>query len=233
MFIGHYALGLAAKRLAPRTSLGTLIAAPTFADLIWPVFLLTGWERVSAAGGSNPFLQLSFDSYPISHSLVTLLGWGLAIGVLYRMKTGYARGALIVGLLVFSHWVLDWIVHIPDLPVYPGGPKVGLGLWRSASVTLLIESLMFVGGVVLYLKTTRARDAIGRNVLWVFVFLLAVSYVGSLFSPPPANIKALAVGGIVFGWLFVAIAAWADGHRDAKSGGPALRDEADGMRRTG
>src|SRR6185312_12774055 len=116
MFIGHYALGLAAKRIAPRTSLGTLIAAPTFADLIWPVFLLAGWEHVAPAGGSNPFLTLRFDSYPISHSLVTLAGWGLLIGLLYRTRTGYARGAAVVGLLVFSHWVLDLVVHIPDLP---------------------------------------------------------------------------------------------------------------------
>ncbi|HUK20461.1 MAG TPA: hypothetical protein VLV45_02750 [Gemmatimonadales bacterium] len=221
MFIGHYALGLAAKRLAPRTSLGTLIAAPTFADLIWPVFLLLGWERVSVAGGTNPFLTLAFDSYPISHSLVTLAGWGLLVGALYKMKTGYAQGALVVGLLVFSHWVLDWIVHIPDLPLYPGGPKVGLGLWRFAPATVVIELLMFVGGIGLYMTATRARDRIGRYGVWALLVLLALSYVGSLFSPPPGNIKALAIGGIIFGWLFVALAWWADRHRDTTLPGEA------------
>src|SRR6059036_640938 len=100
MFIGHYALGLAAKRVAPRTSLGTLFAAPALADLLWPVFLLLGWERVRYTGGTNPFLVLTFDAYPISHSLLTLIGWGSLFALLYRMRTGYGRGALVVALLV-------------------------------------------------------------------------------------------------------------------------------------
>ena len=131
MFIGHYALGLAAKRLAPRTSLGTLFVAPTLADLLWPVFLLLGWERVSPSGVTNPFLTLTFDAYPISHSLLALIGWGALYALLYRARTGYGRGAIVVGLLVVSHWVLDFATHVPDMPLYPGGPKVGLGLWHS------------------------------------------------------------------------------------------------------
>jgi len=215
VFIGHYALGLAAKRLAPRTSLGTLIAAPTLADLLWPVFLLLGWERVSSAGGSNPFLTLRFDSYPISHSLLTLVGWGLLFAVLYRMRTGYARGAVVVGLLVVSHWLLDYVVHVPDLPLYPGGEKLGLGLWTSPPATMGVEGIMFVVGIALYMATTRARDRTGRYGLAGFLALLTFSYVGALFSPPPSDVRALAVGGIVFGWLFVAFAAWLDSHREA------------------
>lgn len=214
MFIGHYALGFAAKRMVPRTSLGTLIAAPTLADLLWPAFLLLGWERVSSAGGSNPFLTLRFDSYPISHSLVTLLGWGLLFAVLYRMSTGCARGAVVVGLLVVSHWLLDYVVHVPDLPLYPGGAKVGLGLWNSPPATIVVEGIMSIAGIALYLATTRARDRVGRYGLAGFVALVALSYVGSLFSPPPSNVRALAIGGLVFGWLFVGIAGWVDGHRE-------------------
>src|SRR5437879_5367388 len=96
MFIGHYALGLAAKRVAPRASLGTLFAAPTLADLLWPVFLLFGWERVHFTPGTNPFLTLTFDAYPISHSLLTLIGWGVLFALLYRMRTAYTRGAGVV-----------------------------------------------------------------------------------------------------------------------------------------
>ena len=213
MFIGHYALGLAAKRIAPRTSLGTLIAAPTLADLIWPVFLLLGWERVTVVPGPNPLLLFRFDSYPISHSLVTLCGWGLLFGMLYRMRAGYMRGAVVVALLVVSHWVLDFVTHRPDLPLYPGGPKVGLGLWHSVAATLIVEATMFVAGLAIYLKTTRARDRIGRYGLAGFVLVLLLSYVASLLSPPPTNMRALAGGGIVFGWLFVWVAAWVDGHR--------------------
>jgi hypothetical protein len=218
VFVGHYALGLAAKRMVPRTSLGTLIAAPTLADLLWPAFLLLGWERVTSVGGSNPFLTLRFDSYPISHSLLTLIGWGLLCAVLYRIQTGFARGALVVGLLVVSHWFLDYVVHIPDLPLYPGGPKVGLGLWHSPPVTIVVEAIMSVVGIALYLATTRARDQVGRYGLAGFLALLGLSYVGSLFSPPPSNMHALAIGGLVFGWLFVGIAGWVDGHRESVAG---------------
>jgi hypothetical protein len=214
MFIGHYALGLAAKRIAPRTSLGTLIAAPTLADLLWPAFLLLGWERVSSVGGANPFLTLRFDSYPISHSLLALIGWGVLFGGLYRIRTGYARGALVVGLLVVSHWVLDYIVHIPDLPLYPGSGKVGLGMWRSPAATVIVEAVMIIAGIALYVTTTRARDRIGRWGLALFLLLIVLSYVGSLFSPPPSNFTALAIGGLVFGCLFVGLAAWVDRHRE-------------------
>ena len=192
MFIGHYALGLAAKRIAPRTSLGTLIAAPTLADLIWPVFLLLGWERVTVVPGPNPLLLFRFDSYPISHSLVTLCGWGLLFGMLYRMRTGYMRGAVVVALLVVSHWVLDFVTHRPDLPLYPGGPRVGLGLWNWIAGALFVEAVMFVAGLAIYLTTTRARDRIGRYGLAGFVLVLLLSYVASLLSPPPTNMATTA-----------------------------------------
>ena len=162
MFIGHYALGLAAKRLAPRTSLGTLFVAPTLADLLWPVFLLLGWEGGSQSGVTNPFLTLTFDAYPISHSLLALIGWGALAALLYRVRTGYGRGAIVVGLLVVSHWVLDFVTHVPDMPLYPGGPKVGLGLWHSVPGTVIIEGLMFAAGVAIYAATTRPRDGVGR-----------------------------------------------------------------------
>ncbi len=214
MFIGHYALGLAAKRIAPRTSLGTLFLAPSLADLLWPVFLLLGWERVRATGGANPFLALTFDAYPVSHSLLALLGWGILLALLYWWRTGDARAATIVGLLVVSHWVLDVVTHVPDMPLYPGGPKVGLGLWNSVTGTVLIEGAMFVAGAWVYLTTTRARDAVGRYALWALLAFLLLSDVASLFTGPPPTLQAIELGGIVFGWLFVGWAAWADRHRE-------------------
>ena len=214
MFIGHYALALGAKRVAPRTSLGTLFAATSLADLLWPLFLLTGWERVSVVGGSDPFLGLSFDSYPITHSLLTLIGWGLLFGLLYRARTGYARGAVVVGLVVVSHWVLDLVVHVPDLPLYPGGAKVGLGLWRSPAATVVVEGLMFVVGTWMYVRGTRARDRVGRYGVWALLVVLILSYAASLFSGAPPTVTAIAIGGTIFGWLFVAWAAWGDRHRE-------------------
>jgi len=214
VFIGHYALGFAAKRLAPRTSLGILFVAPTLADLLWPVFLLLGWERVTAVPGANPFLTLAFDSYPISHSLLTLVAWATLFAVLYQTRTGYARGAVVVALLVLSHWVLDFVTHLADMPLYPGGPTLGLGLWNSVAGTIVVEGLMFIAGVAIYSTTTRPRDAVGRYAVWGLVTLLAASYVGSLFSPPPPSLRALAIMAMVFGWLFVGWAGWGDRHRE-------------------
>jgi membrane-bound metal-dependent hydrolase YbcI (DUF457 family) len=214
VFIGHYALGLAAKRWAPRTSLGTLFAAAQLADMLWPVLLLTGWERVRPVPTGNPFLGLAFDAYPISHSLLTLIAWGILFALLYRARTGYARGAVVVALLVVSHWVLDWVTHLPDLPLYPSGPKVGLGLWRSVAATVTVEALMLGAGAWIYFAATRARDGVGRYALWGLLALLVVSYVGSLFSGPPPSLRALEIGGIGFGWLFVGWAAWGDKHRE-------------------
>jgi hypothetical protein len=214
MFIGHYALALAAKRTAPRASLGTLFAATSLADLLWPVFLLLGWEHAHTVPGPNPFLTLWLDSIPISHSLVTLIGWGALFGFAYRTRTGDARGGVLVALLVVSHWVLDFVTHRPDMPLYPGGTPLGLGLWNSVAETLITEGVMFLAGVWLYATATRARDGVGRYAFWGLIAFLVVSYVGSLYSPPPTAMFALAIGGIVFGWLFVGWAAWADGHRE-------------------
>jgi len=215
MFIGHYALGLAAKRLAPRTSLGTLFVAPTLADLLWPVFLLLGWERAHVVPGPNPFLTLWLDDYPISHSLVTLIVWGALFGFLYYRRRGDRRAALVIGLLVVSHWVLDFITHRPDEPLYPGGPEVGLGLWNYPVATVIVESTMLLAGIVLYLRNTRPRDAIGRWGFWGLIVVLAGSYYSTLFTPTPTDMRALAVFGIIFAWVFVLFAWWVDRHRDA------------------
>lgn len=215
MFLGHYALSLAAKRAAPRTSLGALFAAATLADLLWPLFLLTGWEHVSIVAGPNPFLRLTFDAYPVSHSLLTLIVWGAVYAVLYRRRTGYARGAAVLALLVVSHWVLDVATHGPDMPLYPGSAKLGLGLWTSVAGTLVVEGVMFVAGVAIYAATTTARDAVGRSGFWALVAFLAASYAASLFGPPPPGVGALAIFALVFGGLFVVWGWWTDRHRDA------------------
>jgi hypothetical protein len=215
MFIGHYALGLAAKRAAPRTSLGTLFLAPTLADLLWPIFLLLGWEHVHAVPSTNPFLVGWFDDYPYSHSLFMLVIWGALLGSLYRARTGNKRGALVIGLLVVSHWILDVITHRPDMPIYPGSLLVGLGLWNSVRATIIVEVAMLLAGIVIYARATRARDGIGRWGFWSLIALLVIAYVGSIKTPPPSSITALAVGAIIFGWVFVLFAWWVDRHREA------------------
>ena len=221
MFIGHYALGLAAKRLAPSTSLGTLFAAPTLADLLWPVFLLLGWEQSHVVPGPNPLLTLWLDDIPWSHSLLTLIVWGAVFGFLYKALGGDKRGgaAIVIGVLVVSHWVLDFVTHRPDMPLYPGGPKVGLGLWNYPLVDVIVETALFLWGLAVYARVTRARDRIGRWGFWALIVLIAGSYYGTLFTQTPTDMRALAIFGIIFAWLFVGFAWWVDRHRDAVTSG--------------
>lgn len=222
MFLGHYAVGYAAKRAAPRTSLGTLFAAAVLLDLLWPVFLLAGWERVLVRPtAGSPFLGLDFVSYPISHSAAAALGWAVLAAVLYGLVRGYRRGAVVVGLAVFSHWALDFVVHVPDLPVWPGGPKVGAGLWTHPVWTVVVEVGMFLVGWGIYLATTRAADGVGRHAGWTLAATLLLVYAASLLAPPAPGTSAEAIAIVGFAaWLFVLWAAWADRHRLAKSAPP-------------
>src|SRR5216684_3144484 len=150
MFIGHNAVGFASKKLAPSTSLLLLMGAPMLLDLFWPIFLLLGIEHVRIQPGATRFTPLDFYDYPWTHSLLMTVAWGLFFSGIYMAMTRYLRGALWVFLGVVSHWVLDFIVHRPDLPLYPHGPKFGLGLWNSPPATIVIESAMFALAVLLY-----------------------------------------------------------------------------------
>jgi hypothetical protein len=213
MFIGHFGIAFAAKRAAPRTSIGTTFVAAQLADLLWPVFLLFGWEQVRIAPNSNPFLTLEFTNYPWSHSLLMELVWGVAFGALYFAITRYGRGAIVVALLVPSHWVLDLIVHRPDLPLYPGGgARFGLGLWNSPIATVVVEGIVFIVGVAMYARGTQPSDRIGRWGLWGLVAFLILLYVVSSVSPPPTSVKALAWSALI-GWPLMLWPWWVDRHR--------------------
>ena len=213
MFIGHYAVGLASKKLAPRASLGALIAAPILLDLLWPIFLLLGWEHVSVVPSNNPFLRLQFDSYPLSHGLVAVVGWATLFASLYFGFTRYASGAIVIWIGVVSHWLMDYVVHRPDLPLYSGSHLFGLGLWNHVWATISIEVLLFVIGVWIYLRQTKAKDKIGDYALWAFIVLLLLAYAGVTFGPSPRSVKALAIGTLVT-WLFIPWAWWFDAHRE-------------------
>src|SRR6478752_7334866 len=163
MFIGHFALGFAAKRAVPRTSLVTLFGAAQLADLAWPLLLAAGAETVRIDPGNTAFTPLDFVSYPYSHSLLLLAVWGIAYGAVYRVATKRnGRTFAVLAGLVVSHWVLDFVTHRPDMPLYPGGPKVGLGLWNSTPATLAVEIALYVAGTAVYERATRPRDGIGR-----------------------------------------------------------------------
>src|SRR5262249_29317261 len=186
MFLGHFALGFAAKRATPGVSLAVLFAAAQLADLVWPVLLLMGLERVRIDPGNTAFTPLDFVSYPYSHSLLLLLVWGVAFGLLagqFMSRAGKVFG--VIAALVVSHWVLDVLTHRPDMPLFPGGPKLGLGLWNSVPATLVVELVLFAVGLAIYLRTTRSSSVSGRWGLVGLVAVLLVSYLANLAGPPP------------------------------------------------
>jgi hypothetical protein len=216
MFIGHFAVGFAAKRVLPDVSLAALFAGAQLADLVWPFCLALGLEEVEIVPGSNPLLVLNFIRYPYTHSLVTLIVWGVVFGWICRVLFGGRRTVAIIAMLVVSHWVLDVVTHRPDMPIYPGGPTVGLGLWNSVPSTLGVEVAMYVTGAWLYATFTRARDSAGR---WGFVslaVLLGAAYLASLMGPPPPSVPALYASAIVGSGVILLWSWWADFHRDPR-----------------
>ena len=161
---------------------------------------------------------LLFVSYPYTHSLVASVLWGALVAALYFVLRRDCVGALWLGALVLSHWVLDFVAHRPDMPLWPGAPLVGLGLWNSVPWTLIVEFSLFVVGVGLYVSVTRPRDRIGAYALWAFVATLAALYLSSVFGPPPPSAQALAMVGIA-SWLLVAWSYWIDRHRVTRAAG--------------
>jgi membrane-bound metal-dependent hydrolase YbcI (DUF457 family) len=193
-------------------SLGSLFLAAQLLDLAWPTLLLVGVERVRIAPGVTAVTPLDFEHYPVTHSLAGAALWGLGLAALYALLTRYRRGAWVLFVLVISHWVLDLVVHRPDLPLYPGSAKVGLGLWNSVPGTLAIEFSILLLGVLLYLRTTRALDRIGAWGFWSLVAFLAIVQLGNVFGPPPPSVAAIAWVGHAQ-WLLVLWGYWIDRHR--------------------
>ena len=216
MFIGHFAVGFAAKRAAPRTSLTMLLMAAVFLDVLWPLFLWLGLEQVRIDPGNTAFTPLDFVSYPYSHSLVMALVWAALLAALYRARTHYATGAWWVGIAVFSHWMLDWVSHRADMPLFPwGGPKVGLGLWNSVIATAVTEVAMFVVGLALYLSATRAKNWQGYVSLWGVVAVLAYLYAGTVQGQVPPSVEVLKTMSTVLLAFFLWF-AWIDRTRESR-----------------
>jgi hypothetical protein len=213
VFIGHFGVALAAKRIAPRTSLGTLVMAAQFVDLIWPVFLLLSIERVIVAPGTTAVTPLDFLNYPLSHSLLADLGWASLFAGIYKLVKHDSRGAICLWFVVISHWLLDALTHRPDLPLYPGSRTyVGLGLWNSVFWTIIVEGAIFLIGAGIYSRATHPRDRVGAFAFRSFVSLLVLIYLMNIFGSPPPSEKAVAWGSFSL-WLLVLWAYWLDRHR--------------------
>jgi len=215
MFLGHFGVGFGAKAAAPRTSLGTLFLSAQLVDLAWPTMLALGLERVEIRPGTTTVTPLDFVHYPWTHSLALVVVWALAFAAIYGAARRYPRGAAVTGVLVASHWFLDLLVHRPDLPLWPGGTKVGLEIWASLPATLALELGIFVGGFLLYLRATRADDRLGTALAWSLALFLAAIYAANVLGPPPPSVDAIAWAGQAQ-WLLVLLAYWTDRHRSPR-----------------
>ena len=191
MFLGHFAVALAASRREKQLHLGTSFLAAQWPDAIWPAFLLAGIERVSIVPGDTAFTPLRFDHYPWSHSLVAVAAWAASFAAVLFARTRSRTAAALAGGLVVSHWVLDVASHRPDVPVGLRGPTLGLGLWNSVAATLIVEGALFVGAVVYH---TRGRAGKG---FWALVAALAAIYVANIVGPPPPSVTAIAISTLV------------------------------------
>jgi hypothetical protein len=212
MFIGHFGAGLALKKAAPGVSLGTLFLAAQFIDLLWPTLLLVGVERVELMpGAKGP--PLAFTHYPISHSLLMVFVWALLFAVVYHGVRRHGLGAIICGLAVLSHWMLDLVVHHPDLPLYPGGgPRLGFGLWDSAGGTLAVEGSIFALGLWLYVRSTAPVNRAGSVGFWALIACLVAVHAANVLGDAPPSVAAVAWVGQAQ-WLLVLWAYWVDRHR--------------------
>lgn len=219
MFIGHFAVGFAAKRAAPRASLGTMFVAVSLVDLLWPLFLIAGLERVRIDPGNTAFTPLAFTSYPFTHSIPGGLVWAAVLAAVWYSRHRHLRGAMVIVAAVMSHWVLDAISHAPDMPVLPDGPRVGLGLWNSVPATMIVEGALFAAGLAMYVRATRPRDAVGRWSLVALVVFLLAMYLLNAFAPPPPSERVLAYGALA-AWLLVPWPYWIDRHRDFRASSP-------------
>lgn len=218
MFIGHFGLSLAAKKVAPKVSLATLFIATQFVDIVWPLLLVLHVEKVRLVPGYTESNSYDFLYYPYTHSLLMGLVWGIIAGGVYWLFKKDRQGAIIVGLGVLSHWFLDLVVHVADLPLSPFSDyKVGFGLWNHMVLTLVIETVIFLTGTYLYATSTQAKNKVGKWGFVTLIVLLLAIYLSNAFGPtPPDSPMIVFVSCTILMGVLVALAYWVDRNREYK-----------------
>lgn len=215
MIVGHFAVALGAKKLTPQLSLGVLFVACQIADILAPPLALLGIEAFDVKPGITVMMPLDLTNYPYSHSLVALTAWSVSFALLY-MWLGRAgkKPALVLAVLGVSHWILDALMHRPDLPITLTGPtRVGLGLWNHPVVGVPLELLLFAAGVWIYVRQTHALNRRGSVGLWALVLFLLAVYTVIHFGPPLQSADAVAWSGQAALWLIIAWGFWVDRNR--------------------
>ena len=205
MFIGHFGVGLFAKRKESQPSLALMFVAVQLLDLLWPIFVLFGIESLEIDPGNTKLTHLDFTYYPYSHSLLMTLFWSVLMGLVYFIFTKNKQGSVLLGGLVLSHWILDLITHRPDLPLTPfSETRVGLGLWNHPVAEIILELGLFALGAFLYYKSPCFKR---KTSFWLLIVFLLVTHLMNLFGPPPPSTLAVAWSANLM-WLIVIWAWW-------------------------
>ncbi|HEV2914223.1 MAG TPA: hypothetical protein VGX92_13165 [Pyrinomonadaceae bacterium] len=218
MLVGHFAVGLVAKRVEPKLSLGTLVLAAMAADFLWCIFMLAGIEHIRIRPGMGAANY--FDAYDIalSHSLLMDAIWAAVFAAAYFLRRRYPRGAYVVFVAVLSHWLLDFLVHRPDMPLAPGVDKYfGLGLWASTPATIVVEGGFWLLSIILYTRATRPVNRVGVFVFWAVIAFLTLAWYNNIAGPPPPDVRAAAISSFIFFSLVVAWAYWMNRLRPAQA----------------
>lgn len=205
MFIGHFALAYGSRKWGRLPSLAVMFMAVQFLDLLWPLFVIAGIETFEIEVGNTALTPLNFTHYPYSHSLLMSIVWAVLFAGVYFGFTKNRRGAFLLGCLVLSHWILDYLTHRPDLQLTPFSEvRVGLGLWNHPVVEVIIEAGLFFTGVFLYVKST---DITRKIAFWSLIIAFLALHFLNLFGPPPPSVNAVAWSANLM-WLFVVWAWW-------------------------
>ncbi|PWB54542.1 MAG: hypothetical protein C3F06_04070 [Candidatus Methanoperedenaceae archaeon] len=219
MFIGHYGIGFALKKVEPRLSLGLLIFGAIMLDILFGVFLLAGVEHAKIVPGATVVSPFEFYDYPLSHSAVGALVWATAGFLAYWLwptgdRTKRKWPAFVFAAAIFSHFILDVISHTPDMTLFGNNsPGLGLSLWNSLAGTMIVELGLFSIGIALYMSATHSISSSGKYGLSLLVLMLVVFFIANIFGPPPPDMISVGITMTIGQLALVALAFKVDRNR--------------------
>jgi len=205
VFVGHYSVSFAGRATEKRLPLWLLFLAVQWIDVMWSIFVLLGIEKVRIVPGFTASNDLDLYYMPYTHSLLGVLGWSALAYVVCQLvpQLRGKRTGLILAAAVFSHWVLDLIVHVPDMSLYDSVGKMGFGLWNHRAAALALEMAVLFGGAALLYRTAAHK----ARLIGFVVFLAAVQVVNTFFFPPPKSDHAIGITAFV-SYIVLALIAW-------------------------